>query len=144
MIPAASSCLPMIASRWIAIGAVLGAIGVGLGAFGAHGLESRLAGLGYTGDDLARRLANHETAVRYQMWHALAIVLVGLALAQRPTAWWHASASAFLAGILLFSGLLYVLVVAGPSWRWLGAVVPIGGLSLIAGWVLLATGTLRQ
>ena len=133
----------MIASRWIAIGAILGAIGVALGAFGAHGLEGRLAGLGYAGDDLARRLANHETAVRYQMWHALAIVLVGLALVQRPTAWWHASTSAFLVGILLFSGLLYVLVIAGPDWRWLGAVVPIGGLSLIAGWLLMAIGAFR-
>ena len=130
--------------RWIAVGAVLGAIGVALGAYGAHGLEKQLAALGYAGDDLAKRLSNHETAVRYQMWHALAIVLVGIALANRPTPWWQAAAAAFLCGVLIFSGLLYVLVVSGPSWRWLGAVVPIGGLSLVVGWVLLAIGALRN
>ena len=134
----------MSPNRWIAIGALLGAAGVALGAFGAHGLEGRLTSLGYTGDDLARRLANHETAVRYQMWHALAIVLVGVVLGTRPSQWWNAAGGAFLAGVIIFSGLLYVLVVAGPSWRWLGGVVPIGGLSLIAGLVLMAVGALRQ
>lgn len=131
-------------SRWIALGALLGAVGVALGAFGAHGLEGRLAGLGYSGDDLTRRIANHETAVRYQMWHALAIVLVGLALTTRQSQWWAAAGGTFFAGVLIFSGLLYVLVLAGPNWRWLGAVVPIGGLSLIAGWVLLAIGAMRN
>ncbi len=131
-------------SRWIAVGAILGAIGVALGAYGAHGLEKQLAAWGYAGDDLTERLANHETAVRYQMWHALAIVLVGLALSNRPTAWWQVAAWALLIGVLIFSGLLYALVVTGPSWRWLGAVVPIGGLSLIVGWVLLAVGALRS
>jgi len=134
----------MTPSRWIAVGAVLGAIGVALGAYGAHGLEKQLAAWGYAGEDLAKRLANHETAVRYQMWHALAIVLVGVALTGRPTPWWHAAGWAFLAGVLIFSGLLYALVLTGPSWRWLGAVVPIGGLSLIAGWLLLAVGALRD
>jgi uncharacterized membrane protein YgdD (TMEM256/DUF423 family) len=135
--------LGMTPSRWIAIGAVLGALGVALGAFGAHGLSDRLASLGYSGDDLTRRIANHETAVRYQMWHALAIVLVGFALSMRPSPWWSAAGAAFLVGVLIFSGLLYVLVLAGPSWRMLGAVVPIGGLSLIAGWAFLAIGALR-
>ena len=60
--------------RWIAVGALLGALGVALGAYGAHGLEKQLAAWGFAGDELAKRLANHETAVRYQMWHALAIV----------------------------------------------------------------------
>ena len=72
----------MTPSRWIAVGAILGAIGVALGALRCHGLEKQLAAWGYAGDDLAKRLANHETAVRYQMWHALAIVLVGVALAE--------------------------------------------------------------
>jgi uncharacterized membrane protein YgdD (TMEM256/DUF423 family) len=122
----------------------LGALGVALGAYGAHGLEKQLAAWGYVGEDLAKRLANHETAVRYQMWHALAIVLVGVALAGRPSPWWQAAAAAFLIGVLIFSGLLYALVACGPSWRWLGAIVPIGGLSLIAGWLLLAVGALRD
>ncbi|HEY4233288.1 MAG TPA: DUF423 domain-containing protein [Lacipirellulaceae bacterium] len=131
-----------LAPRWIAVGAVLAAAGVALGAFGAHGLEKHLSGLGYSGDDLAHRIANHETAVRYQMWHAIAIVVVGLAIAAYPTPWWEAAAWAFLIGILIFSGLLYALVFVGPNFRWLGAIVPIGGLSLIAGWLLLAIGAL--
>jgi uncharacterized membrane protein YgdD (TMEM256/DUF423 family) len=126
--------------RWIAVGAIVGAIGVALGAYGAHGLDKQLAAWGYSGEDLDKRLANHETAVRYQMWHALAIVLVGVALASGATPWWQASAWALLIGTLIFSGLLYALVLTGPSWRWLGAVVPIGGLSLIVGWVMLAIG----
>lgn len=130
----------MSPARWIALGAVLGAIGVALGAYGAHGLEKQLAAWGYAGEDLAKRLANHETAVRYQMWHALAIVLVGLALAIRPSAAWNAAGWAFLVGVLVFCGFLYALVVVGPNFRWFGAIVPIGGVSLIAGWVLLAIG----
>lgn len=133
----------MSPQRWIAVGALLGGIAVALGAYGAHGLEKRLAAIGYAGDDLVHRLANHETAVRYQMWHALAIVLIGIALGGWPSPWWKVAAWSLLAGILVFSGLLYVLVFAGPNWRWLGAVVPIGGLSLIVGWLLLAIGALR-
>jgi uncharacterized membrane protein YgdD (TMEM256/DUF423 family) len=134
----------MSPARWIAIGAILGAIGVALGAYGAHGLEKQLATWSYAGEDLAKRLANHETAVRYQMWHALAIVLVGLALTIRPNGWWNASAVAFLFGTLVFSGFLYALVVVGPNLRWFGAIVPFGGVSLIAGWVLLAIGALKS
>jgi uncharacterized membrane protein YgdD (TMEM256/DUF423 family) len=134
----------MRSSRWIAIGALVGAVGVALGAFGAHWLDDLLIAWGYSGDDLVKRMANHETAVRYQMWHALALVLAGIALAVRPSRWWQASAWAFLLGTLVFSGLLYVLVLAGPNWRWLGAVVPFGGLSMIAGWTLLAVGALQS
>ncbi|MGE3641550.1 MAG: DUF423 domain-containing protein [Pirellulales bacterium] len=130
--------------RWIAVGAILGAIGVALGAYGAHGLEKQLAAWGYTGDELAKRMANHETAVRYQMWHALAIVLVGISLISRPTPLWQLAAGFLLVGVLIFSGLLYALVFTGPNWRWLGMVVPIGGVSLIVGWALLAVGAWRN
>jgi uncharacterized membrane protein YgdD (TMEM256/DUF423 family) len=133
----------MTPTRWIAVGAVLGAIGVALGAYGAHGLDKQLVAWGYAGDELAKRLANHETAVRYQMWHALAIVLVGVAMLSRPAPLWNAAAGLMLAGVLIFSGCLYGLVLTGPSFRWLGAVVPIGGVSLIIGWVLLAVGAWR-
>ena len=98
--------MPPLGQRWIAIGALLGAIGVGLGAFGAHGLSDFLAGLGYAGDDLTRRLDIFNTAVRYQMLHAIALVLTGLALEQRPSGWWRFAAWSFLIGVLLFSGLL--------------------------------------
>jgi len=133
-----------ISQRWIAVGALLAAAGVALGAYGAHGLGKLLVGWGYEGEDLARRLANYETAVRYQMFHALGLVLVGLTLAGNAPGVWRWSAWAMLFGVLLFSGLLYVLALAGSSWRWLGAIVPIGGLSLIVAWVLLAIGAMRK
>jgi len=134
----------MSSHRWIAVGALLAAAGVALGAYGAHGLDRHLAAHGYEGAELAKRLAQHETAVRYQMYHAIAIVVVGLAMTQRSSPWWQAAALALLVGVVIFSGLLYALVLAGPDWRWLGAVVPIGGVSLIAGWVFLAIGALRS
>lgn len=133
-----------IARRWIAIGAVLGAIGVTLGAYGAHGLHHLLQEHGFEGDDLARRLNNFETAVHYQMLHAIALVLMGLALEHRPSNAWRFAAWAFLIGIVLFSGLLKVLTFVGPSWNWLGAVVPFGGVSMIVGWIALTIGALRR
>lgn len=134
-----------IARRWIAVGALFGAIGVALGAYGAHGLSDLLeTTLGYTGDDLQDRLDRFETAVRYQMFHALALVFVGLAIQQKETVWWRLAAWAFLIGVLIFCGLLKVLTFADPKWNWLGAIVPIGGVSLIAGWVAVAIGALRK
>jgi uncharacterized membrane protein YgdD (TMEM256/DUF423 family) len=133
----------MTPSRWIAVGALLGALGVGLGAFGAHVLDGVLTRLGFVGDDALHRTAIYETAVRYQMYHALAIAVVGVVLSNRSAALWNAAGWAFLLGVLVFSGLLYALVLTGPNWRWLGAVVPIGGISLIVGWVLLAVGAWR-
>ena len=132
-----------LARRWIAIGALLGAVGVTLGAFGAHGLSGFLERQGYAGDDLARRLEIFDTAVHYQMLHALALALTGLALDRSANACWRFAAWAFLIGVILFSGLLKVLTFAGPSWNWLGAVVPLGGLSMIVGWLALAAGAMR-
>jgi uncharacterized membrane protein YgdD (TMEM256/DUF423 family) len=114
-------------ARFAAAGAVLAGLAVGLGAFGAHGLSEVLA---------PDRLATFETAVRYQMFHALgllaAVALGGRALAAAP---W------LLAGSLTFSGSLYLLVFTGAGW-W-GAVAPVGGLLQIAGWLLLAFRLLR-
>ena len=114
------------------------------GGYGADGLHHLLAEHGFAGDDLTRRLNNFETAIHYQMLHAIALVLTGLALEHRPNAAWRFAGWAFLIGIVLFSGLLKVLTFAGPSWNWLGAVVPIGGVSMIAGWVALAIGAFRR
>ena len=132
-----------LSQRWIAIGALLGAIGVALGAFGAHSLPGLLAERGYEGADAARRIAIFETAIRYQMLHAVALVLIGLALDRRPCKCWNFAAWAFLLGVLIFSGLLKVLTFASPQWNWLGAIVPFGGVSMIVGWVALAVGALR-
>lgn len=115
-------------------GCVFGGLAVALGAFGAHALQSRL-----TPD----RLAIFETAVRYQMYHAL--VLLAMGLAERPgrTGGLRAAAAgwAFTVGIVLFSGSLYALVLTDVR-RW-GAVTPLGGLALLAGWVLLAIAVVR-
>ena len=117
---------------WFAAGALAAATGVALGAFGAHGLKSRVT------PDL---LVIFETGVRYQMYHALALLAVGWAAARWPTPWITASGWLFIAGIVIFSGSLYVMTLTGV--RWLGAVTPIGGLAFIAGWLTLATAAIR-
>ncbi len=117
---------------WFAAGAALCGLGVVLGAFGAHGLRARVT------PDL---LAVFETGVRYHLIHALGLLAVAWAAARWPAAWVSAAGWLFVAGIVIFSGSLYLLVLTGT--RWLGAVTPIGGLCLIAGWALLAVGALR-
>ena len=114
------------------IAALLGAAGVGLGAFGAHALRSRLE---------PRDLEIFETAVRYQMYHAFALLAAAWLLSRNaPGA--SAAAWAFLAGVIVFSGSLYLMVATGQ--RWLGAVTPLGGLLLIAGWLLMAAAGFRS
>ena len=110
--------------------ALLGAAGVALGAFGAHGLRARLD---------ARALEIWETAVRYHLTHAVALLALALAPHAAPlrTAGWL-----FAAGIALFSGSLYVLALGGP--RWLGPVTPLGGLAFLAGWVWIAKAALTR
>jgi uncharacterized membrane protein YgdD (TMEM256/DUF423 family) len=78
------------------------------------------------------------------MLHAIAICFTALALDRRDTTWWRFAAWAFLVGVLIFCVLLKVLAFAPPEWNWLGAIVPIGGLSLIIGWVALAIGALKK
>lgn len=133
-----------VARRWVAVGAILAAIGVSLGAFGAHGLPGFLEQRGYAGDDLTRRLEIFDTAIRYQMWHAIAIVVTGLALEMRAVAAWRFAAWAFLVGVIAFSGSLKILTFAGTQWNWLGMVAPVGGVGMIAGWVALAVGALQR
>lgn len=114
------------------LGAVFAALAVTLGAFGAHALRGRLD---------ARDLDTFEIGVRYQMYHALALFVVAWATSRWPTAPLAAPGWLFVAGILIFSGSLYTLVLTGQ--RWLGAVTPLGGLCLIAGWVMLAWAVVR-
>lgn len=112
---------------FLLLGALAGFIGVALGAFGAHGLRTRLS---------AEMLAVFETGVRYQMYHALAILIVALAAA-RLDGWLIRTAGwLFTVGIVLFSGSLYALALSGITI--LGAVTPIGGLAFLAGWACLA------
>ena len=122
----------------------MAAAGVALGAYAAHGLARQLELLGY-GDQADQRLAWFETGVRYQLYHALGIMLAALLTVQttKSTAYRFATA-AFLLGIVLFSGSLYVMALAPVEWRKLGAVVPLGGVSFIAGWIALAYGAFRN
>ena len=113
---------------FLLIGAIAGFIGVALGAFGAHGLRTRLS------PDM---LAVFETGVRYQMYHALALLLTAAAIGRIGDARLIVIAGwFFVAGIVLFSGSLYALTLTGVSM--LGAITPIGGLAFLAGWACVA------
>jgi len=86
-------------------------------------------------------LAVFETGVRYQMYHSLALLAVGLAASRQATPWLDGAGWLFLAGIVVFSGSLYVMTLTGI--RWLGAITPLGGLAFILGWTALAVAALR-
>ncbi len=135
--------------QWIATGAILAALAVVFGAFGAHGLEPRLDAVygdqqrsivGHTVPATYKYLQDFKTGAEYHMYHALGLLALGIAAGQqaevrrshRVAAW------CFLLGIVLFSGSLYVLVLSGM--RWLGAITPIGGTLMIAGWIAFAIG----
>jgi uncharacterized membrane protein YgdD (TMEM256/DUF423 family) len=115
--------------RLIILGAVLGALGVGAGAFGAHALKTRLA------PDM---LAVFETGARYQLWHALAILAAACVWSRWPSPAVSAAGWLFIVGIALFSGSLYLLSLTGI--RFFGIVTPFGGVALILGWLALAWG----
>jgi uncharacterized membrane protein YgdD (TMEM256/DUF423 family) len=118
--------------------AVNGFLAVALGAFGAHGLRNRLQDL----PDVARRLAWWDTASHYHLVHALALGLLALAADRLARQWLGRASIAMLAGIALFSGSLYLMALTGVTA--LGAVTPIGGLGLCAGWASFAFGALRS
>jgi len=109
------------------VGAVAGFLAVALGAFATHGLRARLS---------PEMLAAFETGVRYQMYHALAILLVALMLGRFDGWMFRAAGWAFTIGIVMFSGSLYLLAITGTTM--LGAITPIGGLAFLVGWGFLA------
>jgi uncharacterized membrane protein YgdD (TMEM256/DUF423 family) len=117
--------------NWTFVGALWGFLAVALGAFGAHGLPR---------DTSAQALDWWKTAALYQLVHALALILVGAlargGLAPAAPGW------AFLVGNAIFSGTLYAMTLGAP--RWLGAVTPLGGLGMLAGWLLLAYSAYAQ
>ena len=117
---------------FVATGSVLALVGVGLGAFAAHALRAQLQ---------AQALATFEVGVRYQMYHALALLALAWVHSRWPGPLVQAAGWLFIAGTLIFSGSLYVLALAGV--RWLGAITPFGGAALIAGWACLALGVLK-
>lgn len=122
-----------MARLFLAIASILGALSVAGGAFGAHALKGKLT---------ETALNSFETGVRYQMYHAIALLLVALLISQYPdvkafvtTGW------CFVAGVVLFSGSLYGLSLAGI--KALGPVTPLGGLAFIIGWICLAVASLK-
>ncbi len=125
----------MTAGFWLRAGALLGGLGVIAGAFGAHYLRERL--------QLApRQLESFETGVRYQLLHALALLVVGLLSlhAGRATSALNAVGGLFLIGTLLFSGSIYLLALGVGPRAVLGPTTPLGGSLLILGWFVLAAG----
>ncbi len=118
---------------FIVAGVLAMALGVILGAFGAHGLKNRLS---------PELLVIYHTGVEYHLYHALGLILVGILCVQFPqveglrTGGWL-----LLAGIAIFSGSLYLLAISGL--RWLGAITPIGGVAFIAGWLWIGWSLIR-
>ncbi len=111
-----------------------GALVVALGAFGAHGLKSKLS---------AEMIAVYQTGVTYHFYHTLALLAVGLLSLHTPdSAWLKGAGWCHLAGIVLFSCSLYALSLTGV--RWLGAITPLGGTAFIIGWLLLAVGVVKS
>lgn len=124
-------------NRFLLIAALFGATGVMLGAFGAHGLRDLVT---------PERMVTYQTAVTYQMWHALALLgvsFVGASEAGDPKAihWLRICAFALTLGTLIFSGSLYLLVLLDLPV--LGAITPLGGVALIIGWLSLAYAALQ-
>ena len=115
------------------LGSVFGLLAVALGAFAAHGLRGSLS---------PGELATFETGVRYQMYHALALLLVAALSRPAPPPWARTAALAFTLGITIFSGSLYLLVLA--QLRWMGAITPIGGVAFLVGWSALGWGFFRR
>jgi len=114
---------------FLRIGVVAAGTAVALGAFGAHGLRSRVP---------AADLGIFETGVRYQMYHGLALLAIGALSAEYASPWLGRASWAFTAGMVVFSGSLYLLVLTGA--RWWGAVTPIGGVAFLVGWLSFGLG----
>ena len=115
-------------------GALLGILAVAIGAFGAHGLKELLITNG--------RLDVFETAVKYQFYHALALLIVGVLSEKLDGVGMKRVTWSFLGGVIIFSGSLYVLAITNISW--LGAITPIGGVLMILGWVFMIAGIAKH
>jgi len=118
---------------FIVAGAIGGFLSVCFGAFGAHAIKHSIS---------PELMAVYQTAVEYQFFHSLGLILIGLLFQQQPNNFIKIAGWLMIAGTLIFSGSLYVLSLSGI--RWLGAITPIGGTAFIAAWLLLAFGSLKK
>ncbi|MFO0013093.1 MAG: DUF423 domain-containing protein [Planctomycetota bacterium] len=124
-------------SRWLLLlASLLGAIAVGIGALGAHSLPKQLEKRGLAPEAIAKKLDQCELGVRYQMYHALALVAIALSARATSPRLMRAAVALFLFGMLCFSGGLYSIVFADQIIHW--SIVPIGGSTLILAWLCLA------
>ena len=125
--------------KLLVIGAIFGALSVGLGAFAAHALRNLVS-------DIA--LGTFETGVRYQFYHTIAIFIAAFAYREYRVSLVSIAGWLFVIGILLFSGSLYMLAFiqasVKPGYNWIGAVTPVGGLLFIIGWLMLAFAFMRN
>ena len=127
-----------MSSTFIVIGALLAALAVALGAFGAHGLKTLVEQNKFSAKDLE----TFHTAVQYQMIHALGLILIGLLAATRPNGMLDAAGWTMLVGILVFSGFLYAYVATGT--KLFAMFVPIGGVAFILAWLGVAVAAMRR
>ncbi len=124
---------------WMIVAGILGATGVAIGAFQAHGLEKVLVAQEVALDDISHRLELCSTGVRFQLIHALALIVISIVSLLRPSdRIWHAVAIGFCLGILFFCGSLYMISIAGE--KSFGRFAPIGGVSFMASWLLVSIG----
>lgn len=125
--------------QFLSISFILGAIAVVFGAFGAHALRELV-------DEKA--IQTWQTAVQYHFYHLFAIALTGILLKQGVNVWYKRAGYFFIAGIVIFSGSLYSMILlkatGATSVNWLGAVTPIGGVCFIAGWLSLLAGLQKK
>lgn len=120
-------------TKWVLLAALFGFSSVGAGAFAAHGLEGKIS---------EKSLSVFRLGVQYQMYHALALLGVAWLISSAPSRWASWSATCLAGGVILFSGSLYGLALC--DWKWLGSVTPIGGLLLMAGWLLMGVAGCRS
>ncbi|MEX0635712.1 MAG: DUF423 domain-containing protein [Ferruginibacter sp.] len=124
---------------FLKIAAIFGVLSVGMGAFAAHAIKEIVS---------QRVLVTFETAVRYQFYHVLALVLIAIIYKEFPNKRIVAAGWLFIVGILIFCGSLYILsfvqAAVQPGYKWLGPITPVGGLAFIAGWVMLFAGVISK
>ena len=125
-------------THWMLIGALLAAGAVALGAYHAHGLQGWLEKQSIAADEVTHRLDNAAIAVRYQMYHALGLIVFGLSMLRSPSKLSQTASTLLLLGTIMFSGGLILFVFTGTFLHW--SIVPLGGLLLILGWLTAGIG----
>ena len=123
-----------MAKIFLILGGSFAGLAVAIGAFGAHALKSVL--------EVTNRMETFETAVKYQFYHALALILLGLLMQKFDHRMFTWAGYGYIAGIILFSGSLYVLSLSGVT-KW-GAVTPLGGIAFLIGWITLIIGIIKS